>query len=109
MAASAAKVLNQISDQVGNGPEFEFEDPASMWIDLVHACRAPDAAARRHGVERCLIEARNSHWTKELWEEELAICAGDQGVEWGTDTAAASYIEEEGMGPSEGGSDYVPG
>ncbi len=109
MAASAAKVLEQISDQVGNGPEFEFEDPASSWVGLVQACRIKDPRARRAAVERCLVEARNSHWTQELWEEELAICAGDQGVEWGTDTAASSYIEEDGMQPSEGGSDYVPG
>ncbi len=99
MAASAAKVLNQLQGQVGNGPEFEFEDPASMWIALVDACRAPDASARRSGVERCLIEARNSHWTKELWAEELATCA----------ELTESYDGEEGMEPSEGGSDYVPG
>ncbi len=97
MAASAAKTLGALANQVGNGPEFEFEDPATMWIELVHACRL-EPSERRKAVERCLVEARNSHWTDELWAEELAICAGDPNVEWGGDTAASSYVEDESMG-----------
>ncbi len=101
MAASAAKTLNQIGNQVGNEQEYEFEDPASMWMELVEACRL-EPTKRRAAVERVLIEARNSHWTPELWAEELALCAGDPDVDWGTDYPpqelgdTPEYLEQEG-------------
>ncbi len=94
MAASAARVLNQLVDQVGDGPEYEFEDPASWWINLVIACRC-EPELRRAAVETCLVEARNSHWTEELWAEELAICTEDPGIEWGGDVPEDAHSMKE--------------
>ncbi len=52
------------------GPEYEFEDPIEMWIDLCEACRIPDINSRKGRVQFYLNIAKNSHWTHALAEAQ---------------------------------------
>jgi len=52
-------------------PEYEFEDPMELWIDLCEACRIPDMNKRKARVTFFLNVAKNSHWTHELMEAEM--------------------------------------
>lgn len=83
MAASAAKTTQALVGQMGKGPQFEFEDPAECWIQLVLACHEAEIFERKQKVEAMLVEARNSHWTQELWAEELAQVCDDMENEYG--------------------------
>ncbi len=77
-ASSQSLGLAESQDIAGPGvsnqaePEFEMEDPGDSWITLVEACRLPDTGSAPHGrranVNALLFKAKNSHWTRELWE-----------------------------------------
>ncbi len=56
-----------------NEPEYEFENPAQAWISLVEACRIADIDCRKTAVTIMLNEAKNSHWTEELYDAELEL------------------------------------
>ncbi len=53
--------------------EYEFEDPARAWIDLVEATRILNETKRKQSVWVLLSEAKNSHWTHQLWDNEIEL------------------------------------
>jgi len=52
-------------------PNYDYEDPASSWLDLVAACRDPDVKRRGERVQELLNVAKNSHWTHSLWDRVM--------------------------------------
>ncbi len=93
----AAATLAGLNTSGHMAAQYEFEDPAGSWIDLVNACRIDGEVARRSAINRCLLVARNSHWTERLWGEEVALAA----VEYQSDLGESDMTEP-------GTSDYVP-
>ncbi len=85
----------------GGQPEYEFEEPAEMWIDLVAACHIPDATKRQEQVMFYLNVAKNSHWTEELAQAEALA---DQDVDWtGQEDLSGGTADTE---PYEDGSEF---
>ncbi len=78
--------------------EYEFEDPARCWVDLVVATRLLNEDKRKDAVYVLLSEAKNSHWTHELLDTELELQedAVEYGGPWEQETDGQSD-EEEGM------------
>ncbi len=74
---------------------YEFEDPGEAWIALVEACRITDMDNRKRAVTVCLNEAKNSHWSVELWNSEQELL---------NDTVDYSASEQ----PEHPGGDYTP-
>lgn len=70
-------------------PAYEFECPAQAWIALVEACRLEHVSERRDMVLSVMELAKNSHWTEELYQEELHLL----DVEYGGDTQELSSPE----------------
>ncbi len=62
-------------------PDYEFECPAEAWISLVEACRLEFVKERTAMVQKMLFLAKNSHWTDQLYQEELHLL----DVEYGGD------------------------
>ncbi len=62
-------------------PAYEFECPAEAWISLVEACRLEFVKERTAMVHKMLFLAKNSHWTDQLYQEELHLL----DVEYGGD------------------------
>ncbi len=78
--------------------EYEYEDPARAWIDLVEATRILNETKRKHAVWELLNEAKNSHWTHQLYDTELEL--QQDTVEYGGnfEQATEPYSDpEEGM------------
>ncbi len=76
--------------------EYEFEDPARCWIDLVEATRNLNENKRKGAVYAMLAEAKNSHWTHQLWDDELELQQDtvEYGGEFEQDTEPYSDPEE---------------
>lgn len=70
-------------------PAYEFECPAQSWISLVEACQLERLNERRDMMMALLSLAKNSHWTEELYQEELHLL----DVEYGGDTQELSSPE----------------
>jgi hypothetical protein len=77
----------------GEPNEYEYEDPAESWIDLVTACHEPDHVARKQRIEQCLVKARSSHWTMELFVD----CRDAETVDWGKEV---SFLDDSGTDAS---------
>lgn len=91
MAVAAAQVLGNLQTSQNMAEQYEFEDPAEAWIELVYACRVESEGDRRGAINRCLLVARNSHWTQELWREELELAE----VEYGGDVPVDAHSLKE--------------
>ncbi len=76
--------------------EYEFEDPARCWIDLVEATRILNEDKRKQAVYVLLSEAKNSHWTHQLYDDELELQQDtvEYGGEFEQDTEPYSDPEE---------------
>ncbi len=70
-------------------PDYEFECPAASWIALVEACRLEYVSERNQMVMKIMFLAKNSHWTDQLYQEELHLL----DVEYGGDTEELSEPE----------------
>ncbi len=68
---SASGRLDKWIEEKAPAPEYEFEDPIEMWIDLCEACRIPDMNKRKNQVTFYLNVAKNSHWTHKLMEAQM--------------------------------------
>ncbi len=94
----AAATLAGLNTSGQMAAQYEFEDPAGSWIDLCNACRLEGEVARRSAVHRCLLVARNSHWTEALWAEEVELAeveyGGDLGESDMTEPADSDYKQE---------------
>ncbi len=80
--------------------EYEFEDPARCWIDLVEATRELNVVKRKQAVYVLLNEAKNSHWTHQLWDTELELQQDtvEYGGEFEQEQDTEPYSDpEEGM------------
>lgn len=53
-------------------PNYDYEDPAVSWINLVQATRELDQERRQQMLNMLLFTAKNSHWTHELWDQVMA-------------------------------------
>ncbi len=60
-------------------PDYEFENPAQAWVSLVEACHLEHQEARKIAAQKFIFLAKNSHWTQQLYDEELNM----MDVEWG--------------------------
>lgn len=69
-----------LAEAIAVGDKYEYEDPATAWIALVEAAHEPDLDTRKRRVAQCLFEAKNSHWTLELWRD---LCEAAEDVEYG--------------------------
>ncbi len=80
-------------------PEYEFEDPIELWIDLCEACRVPDPTKRQEQVMFFLNVAKNSHWTHELMEAQIMQ---DEDVDYtGQEDLRGSEVSTEDTEPYE--------
>ncbi len=84
----------------GGQPEYEFEEPAEMWIDLVAACHIQDATKRQEQVMFFLNVAKNSHWTEELAQAEALAdrdvdYTGQQNLRGSMDTADTEHYSDD--------------
>jgi len=52
-------------------PNYDYEDPAMSWIDLVVATRELNRDTRMAMIDALLFTAKNSHWTHELWDQVM--------------------------------------
>ncbi len=74
IAPVASKVQGKSSvEDVVDSTEYEFEDPARCWVDLVVATRILNEKKRKDAVYVLLSEAKNSHWTHQLLDDELEL------------------------------------
>ncbi len=80
--------------------EYEFEDPARCWVDLVVATRILNENKRKEAVYTLLNEAKNSHWTHQLLDAELEL--QEDAVEYG-----GSFEHTEPYSDVEEGMDQV--
>jgi len=53
-------------------PDYDYEDPAVSWIDLVMATRELDHDVRMAKINELCLVAKNSHWTHSLWDQVMA-------------------------------------
>jgi len=53
-------------------PNYDYEDPAVSWINLVMATRELDRDKRMAIIDTLLFTAKNSHWTHKLWDAVMA-------------------------------------
>lgn len=53
-------------------PDYDYEDPAMSWIDLVMATRELDHDIRMAKINELCLVAKNSHWTHALWDQVMA-------------------------------------
>ncbi len=105
-AAPKASAASTSVDEAGT--EYEFEDPARCWVDLVEATRILIEEDRKNAVYVLLNEAKNSHWTHQLLDDELEL--QEDAVEYGGSVQDTEpYSDPEDMGgcatcgrPSEG-------
>ncbi len=83
--------------------QYEFEDPARSWIDLVVATRILEEKKRKSAVYVMLNEAKNSHWTHDLLDAEIELETdaeyggsydADPGGDYTEETEAPSDPEE---------------
>ncbi len=98
MTVAGAQVLASMQTAGHMAEQYEFEDPAGSWIDLVNACRLDGEVARRSAINRCLLVARNSHWNERLWQEEVELAeveyGGDLGESDMTEPNTSDYVEQ---------------
>ncbi len=97
IAPVATKVRGKSSvEDDGAEPEYEFEDPARCWVDLVVATRILSEKKRKDAVYVLLNEAKNSHWTHQLLDDELELAsdAVEYGGEFEELTEPYSDVEE---------------
>ncbi len=77
--------------------EYEMEDPACAWIDLVESCHQQNIQDRKVAIGKMLFLAKNSHWTMDRWIE----C--EKGYASGSDTDEAPTMG----GDADQGGDYI--
>ncbi len=93
-----------VGDKRKAEPEYEFEDPIELWIDLCQACRIHQPEERQAAVMGFLNVARDSHWTHALMEAQMlqdedVDYTGQQDLRGSTgtvDTEPYSDGEEQG-------------
>ncbi len=100
-ARRAAKGTVEVEDTRG---EYEMEDPAEAWIKLVEATRITQPMARDSAVRHQLFIAKNSHWTRGLWND---IAAGYESP--GSDTEPFTMGGDADHGGDCAESEYGPG
>ncbi len=92
----AGQQFQQPSDFKPHKEQYEFEDPARSWVNLVEATHLPDFAQRKQAVQTMIFEAKNSHWSHQLLDAEL---------EHDVDYTGADV--EDDMPPPNPGGDYT--
>lgn len=76
-------------------PNYDYEDPAMHWIDLVMATRELDHDLRMRKINELCLVAKNSHWTHALWDQvcreletpEYEVLDGDSPTDSDEDAA----------------------
>ncbi len=93
-----------VGDKRKAEPEYEFEDPIELWIDLCQACRIEHPQERQVAVMAFLNVARDSHWTHELMEAQMlqdedVDYSGQDNLRGSTGTVDTEpYQDDEGEG-----------
>ncbi len=73
--ASADSIAQGLADD--SGLDFDFEDPARSWIDLVIAFKSGDPAS----VRACLTLAKASKWSHDIYNEDLMKHYSDEDID----------------------------
>jgi len=82
--------------QVALDPNYDYEDPAMAWIDLVVATRELDRDTRMAMIDALLFTAKNSHWTHKLWDQVMAELETPERIvlDGDSDDDAATRVQE---------------
>ncbi len=82
--------------------QYEFEDPARSWVDLVLATQEKYEKVRKAKVYELLEEAKSSHWTHVLLDAEYELLTdAEYGGSFDDADPGGDYTEQDTEGYSD--------